>query len=153
MKVLFDYFFVLCLLRVKPQDLRASNVLFALTLLANLILAVGVLSDLYGGASRALFAGLVDNLFLLAVLWLLLFWKGMLPRLTQTATALLGTSLLLGLISVPLRMMGGPGEGEPTSMAVLAGLGSLFVLVWFFAYCYPIARWTIWLERKFVLKF
>jgi polar amino acid transport system permease protein len=27
-----------------------------------------------------------------------------------------------------------------------------FVLVWFFAYCYPIARWTIRLERKFALN-
>ena len=23
-----------------------------------------------------------------------------------------------------------------------------FVLVWFFVYCYPIARWTVCLERK-----
>jgi polar amino acid transport system permease protein len=28
----------------------------------------------------------------------------------------------------------------------------LFLLVIFFVYCYPIARWTIWLERKFAVK-
>jgi len=27
-----------------------------------------------------------------------------------------------------------------------------FALVLFFAYCYPIARWTIWLERKYAVK-
>jgi polar amino acid transport system permease protein len=27
-----------------------------------------------------------------------------------------------------------------------------FVLLIFFLYCYPIARWTIWLERKYQVK-
>lgn len=27
-----------------------------------------------------------------------------------------------------------------------------FALIWFFAYCYPIARWTIRLERKYAVK-
>ncbi len=26
------------------------------------------------------------------------------------------------------------------------------VLIWFFLYCYPIARWTVYLERKFTVK-
>jgi len=28
-----------------------------------------------------------------------------------------------------------------------------YILVWFFAYCYPIARWTIYLERKYAVDF
>ncbi|MFQ5985119.1 MAG: amino acid ABC transporter permease [Alphaproteobacteria bacterium] len=28
----------------------------------------------------------------------------------------------------------------------------LYILVWFFIYCYPIARWTVRLERKFAVK-
>ncbi len=27
-----------------------------------------------------------------------------------------------------------------------------FILLWFFAYCYPIARWTVRLERKYAVK-
>jgi len=108
-----------------------SNALLAITLLANLLLAMCMLSDVYGNASRALLAGLVDNLFLLLVLWLLLLWKNMKSRFVQTATALFGTSLLLGLILVPLRTLIGPQTAEPTSAAVLAGLASLLVLIWF----------------------
>jgi len=26
-----------------------------------------------------------------------------------------------------------------------------YVLIWFFIYCYPIARWTVRLERKFAV--
>ena len=29
----------------------------------------------------------------------------------------------------------------------------LYILVWFFLYCYPIARWTIYLERKHAVNF
>ena len=29
----------------------------------------------------------------------------------------------------------------------------LYILVWFFAYCYPIARWTVYLERKYAVDF
>jgi polar amino acid transport system permease protein len=28
-----------------------------------------------------------------------------------------------------------------------------YILVWFFLYCYPIARWTIYLERKYAVNF
>lgn len=128
---LFNYFFDLCLLRAKPQDLHASNVLLVLTLMVNLLLAACTLGEIYGGASRALLAGLVDNLFLLAVLWLLLFWKGVAPRLIQTASAIFGVSILLGLILIPIRALGGPQTADPQSVSLLVGLGSLLVLVWF----------------------
>jgi polar amino acid transport system permease protein len=29
----------------------------------------------------------------------------------------------------------------------------LYILVWFFAYCYPIARWTVRLERRYAVDF
>ena len=29
----------------------------------------------------------------------------------------------------------------------------LYILVWFFLYCYPIARWTVYLERKYSVNF
>ena len=28
-----------------------------------------------------------------------------------------------------------------------------YILVWFFLYCYPIARWTVYLERKYAVNF
>ena len=28
-----------------------------------------------------------------------------------------------------------------------------YILVWFFAYCYPIARWTVYLERRYAVDF
>jgi polar amino acid transport system permease protein len=29
----------------------------------------------------------------------------------------------------------------------------LYILVWFFLYCYPIARWTVYLERRYAVNF
>ena len=42
-------------------------------------------------------------------------------------------------------------EGEDNHPELLVPFFG-FALVIFFAYCYPIARWTIWLERRFAVK-
>ncbi|HEC15982.1 MAG TPA: hypothetical protein ENI99_05335 [Sedimenticola sp.] len=127
MLALLNYFFDLCLLRARPQDIPASSVLLALTLAANLVVGMLVMADAYGGALRALFAGLVDNLLLLGLLWGLLYWKGRPARLNQAATALFGSGTLLGLIFVPLSSLAGPGQ---SGTAALAGLFSLLLLAW-----------------------
>ena len=129
MIALFNFFFDLCLLRAKPQDMPASNVLLALTLIANLVVGGWVLGDAYGGVLRAFIACLLDNLFLLGVLWALLYWKGWLARLNQAATALFGSGTLLALMLLPLYSLAGPGGGQ-SDAAALVGLCSLLLLIW-----------------------
>ena len=52
-------------------------------------------------------------------------------------------------------------EGNLLRSATLATLCALpglllafysYVLLWFFAYCYPIARWTVRLEARYAVK-
>ncbi|MCF6354579.1 MAG: hypothetical protein L3J26_05665 [Candidatus Polarisedimenticolaceae bacterium] len=129
MSALFNYFFELCLLRVKPQDLPASGALLGLVILANITVGVLAFGGFYGGVTRALMAGVVESLFFLTALGLLLYCKRLLSRFTQSATALLGSSTLLAIILIPLYSMGG-GTADHTAMAVVADLGALLLLVW-----------------------
>ncbi len=129
MSALFNYFFELCLLRAKPQDLPASNVLLVLIIAANVLVGVLAFSGLYGGVLRAFMAGAIENLFFLVVLGALLYFKGLLPRFNQTATALLGSSTLLAVILIPLYSMSGT-ETERTATAAVADLGALALLIW-----------------------
>jgi len=127
--VLFNYFFELCLLRAKPQDLPASGALLGLLLVANVLVGVLAFSGLYGSALRALMAGVVENIFFLTTLGSLLYFKGLFPRFNQTATALLGSSTLLAVILIPLYSMSGTGTNH-TAITAVADLGALALLIW-----------------------
>ncbi len=142
MNALFNYFFELCLLRVKPQDLPASGALLGLVILANITVGVLAFSGLYGGVLRALMASVVESLFFLAVLGLLLYCKGLLPRFNQSATALLGSSTLLAIILIPLYSVGG-NAADHTAMAVVADLGALLLLIWSLMVMGHILRYTL----------
>jgi len=126
---LFNYFFELCLLRAKPQDLPASWALLGLVIVANVTVGVLAFSGLYGSVLRALMAGVVENLFFLTTLGLLLYFKGLFPRFNQSATALLGSSTLLAVILIPLYSMSDTGS-ERTAMTAVADLGALALLIW-----------------------
>ncbi len=124
---LLNYFFELCLLRRKPQDLPASSALFALILVVNLLVGVVMLQGRFGGMAPALVVGLIDTLLLLGGLWLLLRWRGHPARLVQSATALIGSSVLLALVAIPLLSMVAP---EPTAGSGLASLLYLLLMIW-----------------------
>ena len=129
MTALFNYFFDLCLLRAKPQDLPASSTLLGLVIVANLLVGVLAFSGLYGSVLRALMAGVVENLFFLTTLGLLLYFKGLFPRFNQSATALLGSSTLLAMILIPLYSMGG-SAADHSAMAAITDLCALLLLIW-----------------------
>jgi len=139
---LFNYFFELCLLRAKPQDLPVSRMLLGLVIAANIVVGVLAFSDLYGSILRALMASVVENLFFLAVLGLLLYFKGLFPRFNQSATALLGSSTLLAIILIPLYSMGG-GAADHSAMALVADLGALLLLIWSLMVMGHILRYTL----------
>ncbi len=142
MSALFNYFFELCLLRAKPQDLPASGVLLGLVILANMSVGVLAFNGFYGGLLRALMASMTENLFFLTTLAALLHFKGVLPRFIQSATAMLGSSTLLAIILIPLYSMGG-GAADHTAMAVVADLGALLLLIWSLMVMGQILRHTL----------
>ena len=129
MLALLNYFWDLCLLRAKPQDAPASYMLLLLTLLANLMAGALVLGDAFNGPLSAFTVALADNLLLMGFLWLLLSWRAWTCRFLQVATALLGSGVLMTLISFPLQLALNNAP-QQSAVAVWAGLSLLLLLVW-----------------------
>ena len=102
MKALMSAAVELCLLRIGPQHMPASAVLFALLLASNLIL--GSLLAVVAGIDASL--GLLESLFeiglMLAALYLALKLTHKLGRFSQTAIAVMLYELLLTLLALPL---------------------------------------------------
>ena len=100
-----------------------------LVLPLNLVVGVLLIGNDFGGPDKALFAALLDIVISLLWIWLLLAFKHHPGRFLQSATALLGSGVLVGLLALPLQMMAGDGT-EPGLPAHLAGVALFFVLLW-----------------------
>jgi len=88
-------------------------------------------------------------------IWLIIMpqcYKRMLPPWMNLYAILTMATVLASIVGVEEVMtLAGQvlaADGRPELLVPIYS----FVLLWFFAYCYPIARWTIRLERKFVLN-
>ena len=124
---MITFFVQLCLLRRAPQDLPASSALLGVVLIVDLAagLLVGLVSGLGLGLSLA--QGIAEIALMLALLQGALRLTGHLGRLTQTATALLGTGALFGLVAtIPLSL---DPTGDPESDAAALGAFLLLALV------------------------
>jgi hypothetical protein len=122
------YFVDLCLLRRGPQDLPASQVLLALTLVADLL--VGVILAQVGGLSlgEGLLHGLLDVALVLLLLRVALGLTGRVARFTQSATALLGSAALIGVAALlPMALLPAAEGADPPALAVLLMLA---LIVW-----------------------
>jgi len=88
-------------------------------------------------------------------IWLIILpqcYKRMLPPWMNLYAILTMATVLASIVGVEEVMtLAGQvlaADGRPELLVPIY----CFVLVWFFAYCYPIARWTIRLEKKYALK-
>ena len=88
-------------------------------------------------------------------IWLIILpqcYKRMLPPWMNLYAILTMATVLASIVGVEEVMtLAGQvlaADGRPELLVPIYS----FVLVWFFVYCYPIARWTIRLERKYVVK-
>ena len=125
---LFNYFIDVCLLRRAPQDLPASTSLFVMVITMSVIVgAIGV-SDVIPGIS-ALAASMLDAVIIMVLLQLVLRVKNQPARFLQTATALFGSSTVLGLMALPLQLAVGDGSSEQ-AMAPMISVAYLVLLVW-----------------------
>jgi hypothetical protein len=123
-QALITFFFELCLLRRAPQDLPASETLFRLVLIADIV--AGVLVGVTSGVHPLI--GLAQSMLEISLMLALLFGglrlAGHPGRFNQSATALLGTGTLIGILALPVVALSSVGGGESDA----ATLGSLLLV-------------------------
>lgn len=119
---LLNFFVDLCLLRVPPQTVPASEVLLRLTFVTNVLVGFLLMVGNPLSPGLALLESLLEvGLSLLALRVGLTLMRHP-ARFIQTATGLMGSSTLLGLAALPALQLG-RGDGE------VAALGALLVLL------------------------
>ena len=122
---LLNFFVDLCLLRRAPQDLPASQSLLVMVLVVNALAGIVLGVQTWAGAGVALAATALDIGALLGLLWIALQVRGVTPRFTQSATALLGAGTLFTLLAMPLQpLLDAPEEMEAGALVYL------LLLVW-----------------------
>lgn len=128
MQALIQFFFELCLLRKAPQDLSASSALLGVTFAADLFVGVVLAAAVGLSPGLGLLQSLVDVALMLALLYGALSLLDRLPRFQQSATALLGSGALLGVIAlVPLSLLPQGSEDQASGGVVLLFLA---LIVW-----------------------
>ncbi len=112
-KILFFAFFDVCRLRKGPQDIPASYHLFGLCLTVNILFSF-LLLNLFLSLLPAISATLLKTAVLLTYVWFFLWASSMPGRWLQTVTALVGTGIILSLLTLSLYLFDGiktePGE-------------------------------------------
>jgi len=125
---LFNFFVDLCLLRRAPQDLPASPYLFAVMLTVSVLVGAAGVSDMIPGIA-ALAASMLDAVIAMVLLKLLLRVKNFDNRFLQTATAVLGAGIILGLLAIPLQLSLNE-EVMQSESGALVSLVYLLLLIW-----------------------
>lgn len=122
---LLNFFVDLCLLRRAPQDLPASQSLLVVVLVVNALVGIVLGIQTWAGIGVALAATALDIAILLGLLRVALQVRGVLPRFTQSATALLGAGTLFSLLAMPLQpLLDAPEDIEAGALLYL------LLLVW-----------------------
>lgn len=127
---LFRFFFQLCLLRTRPQDLPSSEALLGVTAAFNVAIGAVVVTPTLGNALTALMASLLDTAILAGTLWLLLRFRDHPARFVQAATAALGVSAVIAVLSLPLQWLLPADPDAVTAPAEAASLLFLVLIVW-----------------------
>jgi hypothetical protein len=126
---LLRFYFELCLLRTRPQDLPTSQTLLIVTAVANVAVGTASVTPTLGNALSGFLASILDTLLMTGFIWLVLNSKNKSERFLQAATAALGISLILTGVSLPLQMLI-PPAAEGTASAGTASLLFLGLVVW-----------------------
>jgi hypothetical protein len=129
LKVFLD----IVLWRRGPQDLPSSGLLVAITLVAYELVNLVQIALVDVSVSELLLYLVVDPLLLMSGLWLVMTLFSRKERWSQTVSAVLGCSALMGLVvSVPMVLLVGPrmASNPPAAVQLLAlGLVIAFILV------------------------
>ena len=130
MKPLFALFWQLCLFRRGPQDVPYSPVLLGALVLAELALGAALILGLEPIYLKQQLLGMVVALSAwLALVWLVLRFKGLDARYIQAMTACLGTDLLLSCAILPLQVYIVSSSAD-AALATPSRLVLLALLIW-----------------------
>ena len=119
MKALLNTAVELCLLRLGPQQLPASPILLQVSLILNVLVGVLVMMAAKEGLAEAVAESLFEVALMLGVLYMGLKSYNKLRRFNQTASALLISGLLLGLLSLPLVSWNHRSQSAESSLLLL----------------------------------
>lgn len=148
MKALVNYFFDLCLLRAKPQDLSASHALLTIMFILNVLAGLLLIGDVRPHPAAALLESFLGACLLLVTLKGMLYLRQIDARFIQSATAMMGSGLMLSLIALPLLVLAGSGEE-----ATLAGALLLLLVMWSIIVFAHILRHTFTLPLSLAIGF
>lgn len=87
-------------------------------------------------------------------------WRIILPQSVKRMLPPWMNTYAVMIVSTPLASVLGVNEGLTMTRAAIAAEGRpemlapfyLYLLGLFFIYCYPISRWTMWLERRYAVE-
>jgi len=99
---IINYFIELCLLKRAPQDLPASVALLVIVITLNILIGALGVADLMDNSS-ALSAAVLDTLIIMVLLRVVLIVQSRSSRYLQTATAIFGSGIFLGLLGLLLQ--------------------------------------------------
>jgi hypothetical protein len=119
LKALLNTAVELCLLRLGPQQLPASPILLQVSLILNLLVGVLVMMAAKEGLAEAVAESLFEVALMLGVLYMGLKSYDKLRRFNQTASALMISGLLLGLLSLPLVSWNHRSQSAESSLLLL----------------------------------
>ncbi len=94
-------FIDLCLFRASPSDLPVSHNLLKITLFSYFVLAV-IVNQLDTTWNISFIVSLADVLLMVVITYLLLNYRGLQSRYTQTVTALAGTGCCMSIVGFPI---------------------------------------------------
>ncbi len=127
MSALFNYFVNLCLLRAAPQDLPGSSALLGVIFVINASIGTLLMATTKLGPGLALVESVFELGLMLGVLRIALFLRGHPDRFNQSATAVMGSGILMSLLALPLLAGGVASGGEVGEGGVMLLLG---MVVW-----------------------
>lgn len=129
---LLKAFGAITLRRLGPEDLPASGFLLGITLIVYLLSQALIAVLAFGDIYSAVVTVAADLAMLAVCLWALLALTGFRARYQQSLTAMLGTSALLSILSVPFTLWRRTLTDVPPGGATLPGSIMLVILAWSF---------------------
>lgn len=134
MRAYVQAFINIALRRAGPEDLPDSLFLLMLTLALYMIVQIPLALIAFGPTRLFFNTVIVSLLMLLMGLWILLRLLGFRQRYRQTLTALLGTGVMLGILSLPISVWrnfmadSDAGAGMPSLLLFIITLWSITIV-------------------------
>jgi hypothetical protein len=117
--------------KLGPEDLPDSRFLLGATLAFYLVVQIPLIRIVFRSTDTLFLTRFVDVALLLVCLWVLLRLTGLGSRYRQTLTALLGTSGLLSMLSIPFNLWSS-AVADLTPRPAIPSAFILVIVLWSF---------------------